>query len=149
MSSGFTGSCLCGAVKIECAVDPMLTGHCHCVDCRKSSGSGHCTHLVVPEGAFTVSGVVKFFNNAADSGNIVSRGFCPTCGSPIYSTNAAMPGMVFPRASCLDDPDIAKPEMAIYASRAPSWDYIDPALPSVEEMPEGGPQQVMEERAKG
>jgi len=147
MSSGFTGSCLCGAVKLESTVTPVLTAHCHCIDCRKSSGSGHCTHMMVPEQAFSVSGDVAFFSRAADSGNIVSRGFCPACGSPLYSTNAGMPGMVFPRASCLDDPEIAKPAIAVYASRAPSWDHIDPALPAVAEMPQGDPQQVIAEKA--
>ena len=29
--------------------------------------------------------------------------------------------------------------MAVYVSRAVSWDHIDPALPTTAEMPEGGP----------
>ena len=44
----------------------------------------------------------------------------------------------------LDDPEIAKPKIVVYASRAPSWDYVDPELPSFPEMPEGGPQKVIE-----
>lgn len=143
MLHGFSGGCLCGAVRYQSSVGPQMVGHCHCVDCRKSSGTGHCTHVVIPEDAFTVSGEVKFYDNPADSGNIVSRGFCPICGSAVYSTNSAMPGMVFTRASSLDDPEIARPQMVVYASRAPSWDYVDPELPAFSTMPEGGPRQVM------
>jgi hypothetical protein len=143
MSQGFSGGCLCGAVRYQSAVGPQVVGHCHCVDCRKSSGTGHCTHVVIPEDAFTVSGEVKFYDRPADSGNIVSRGFCPTCGSAVYSTNSGMPDMVFPRASSLDDPEIAKPQMVVYASRAPSWDHVDPELPAFPTMPEGGPHKVM------
>ncbi len=143
MSQGFTGGCLCGAVRYQSTADPQVVAHCHCVDCRKSSGTGHCTHLVIPEDAFTVSGEVKFYDRPADSGNMVSRGFCPTCGSPIYSKNSGMPGMVFPRASGLDDPDVITPQMVVYTSRAPAWDNIDPALPSFPEMPEGGPNKVI------
>ena len=142
MSRGFTGGCLCGAVHFTSSADAHMVGHCHCIDCRKSSGTGHCTHLVVPEEAFTVTGSVTFYDRAADSGNIVSRGFCGTCGSPIYSKNSGMPGVVFPRASVLDDPEIAKPQMVVYASHAPSWDHISPALPAFATMPEGGPQQA-------
>ena len=120
-----------------------MVGHCHCVDCRKSSGTGHCTHVVIPEEAFTVSGEVKFYDRPADSGNIVSRGFCPNCGSAVYSTNSGMPGVVFPRASSLDDPEIAKPQMIVFASRAPSWDHVDPELPAFPTMPDGGPRQVI------
>ena len=142
---GFKGGCLCGTVRYESSADPMMAAHCHCVDCRKSSGTGHCTHLVVSKGAFTVSGTVTFYERPADSGNLVSRGFCPTCGSAVYSTNSGMPDVVFPRASSLDDPEIAKPQMVVYSSRAPSWDFIDPKLPASSEMPEGGPEQVLAE----
>jgi hypothetical protein len=51
--------------------------------------------------------------------------------------------VVFPRASSLDDPEIATPQMVVFASRAPSWDYVDPALPAFPRMPEGGPRKVM------
>lgn len=143
MSSGFKGVCLCGAVRFESTVDPQIVAHCYCEDCRRSSGTGHCTHIVVPEDAFSVSGEVRFFDRPADSGNMVSRGFCPNCGSAIYSRNSGMPGLVFPRASSLEDPDAVTPQMAVYASRAPAWDRVDPSLPSFPEMPEGGPKQAI------
>ena len=143
MAKGFAGGCLCGAVRFLSTVDPQVVGHCHCVDCRKSSGTGHCTHIVIPEAAFSVTGPVTMYDRAADSGNIVSRGFCGKCGSPIYSRNSAMSGMVFPRASVLDDPEIAKPQMIVYASRAPSWDHMSSDPPAFSKMPEGGPQKVI------
>jgi hypothetical protein len=149
MSQGFSGGCLCGAVRYQSSASPQVVGHCHCVDCRKSSGTGHCTHVVIPEDAFKVSGEVKFYDRPADSGNIVSRGFCPNCGSPVYSKNSGMPGMVFPRASSLDDPEIATPQMVVYASRAPSWDHVDPALPAFATMPAGGPSKAMAQSSQG
>lgn len=130
----FQGGCLCGAVRYE-GSDPKGGGHCHCIDCRKSSGTGHCSHMFVAEGNFQVTGDVKFFKAPSDAGNKVSRGFCPTCGSPIYSTNSMMQGMIVVRASSLDDPEIFTPKLTVYTSRAASWDPIDPALPGFEEMP--------------
>jgi hypothetical protein len=76
MSKGFQGGCLCGAVHYECSAEPMTSGHCQCIDCRKSSGTGHSSHLAVPRGAVSVSGVVATYDRAADSGHIVSRAFC-------------------------------------------------------------------------
>lgn len=145
MTTGFSGGCLCGAVRFSSTAAPQLVGHCHCVDCRKSSGTGHCTHLISPAAAFSVTGTVTFYQRPADSGNVVSRGFCGKCGSPIYSTNSAMPEMVFPRASVLDDPELIAPQMIVYTSRAPSWDHMNPALPAFLKMPEGGPKAAAEQ----
>lgn len=137
--TGFKGGCLCGAVRYESAAEPVLTGHCQCVDCRKSSGSGHCTHAAVPAAGFVVAGAVKLYDRPADSGNLVSRAFCPECGAPLFSRNAGIPGMVFVRASSLDDPEILSPGMVVYASRAVSWDRIGGELPTFATMPDGGP----------
>ena len=84
-----------------------------------------------------MSGEVKFYDRPADSGNMVSRGFCPNCGSAVYSKNAGMPGVVFVRASSLDDLEIAKPQMIVYASRAPSWAQLDPSVATFLEMLQG------------
>ena len=135
------GGCLCGKVRYECK-EEAGGGHCHCIDCRKSSGTGHCSHMIVPEAAFKINGDVKFFGKPADGGNMISRGFCPECGSPIYSRNSGVSGMVFVRASSLDDPQAFRPQMVVYTNRAASWDHMDPllprfaAMPSREEMPE-------------
>ena len=140
---GFEGGCLCAAVRYQSGAEPMVTGHCHCIDCRKSSGSGHCSHLGVPKQAVTITGEVTVYERPADSGAVGGRAFCPTCGAPVYSTNANMPDMLFIRASSLDDPEVFKPQVVVYASRAPVWDHMDPNLPSHAEIPDGGPQQVI------
>jgi hypothetical protein len=132
---GFSGGCLCEAIRYHCSAEPTVAGHCHCLDCRRSSGTGHCSHLGAPAEAFTLTGTPAAYSRPADSGNMVTRYFCPDCGAALYSTNEAMPGAVFIRASSLDDPEVFKPQMVVYASRAPGWDLVDPALPSFPLMP--------------
>lgn len=148
MATGFSGRCLCGVVSYQSAADPVVAGHCHCVDCRKSSGTGHCSHIGVPREAVTVNGSLTAYDRPADSGNIVTRAFCSDCGAPVYSTNSSMPEMIFMRASSLDDPEVFKPQLVVYNSRAPSWDHMNPALPSFAEMPEGGPEEVIRNEGK-
>ena len=46
-----------------------------------------------------------------DSGNVKTRAFCPTCGSPVYLTFAAMPDLFTVHAASLDDPGRYKPQM--------------------------------------
>lgn len=90
--------------------------------------------MAVQEAGWALSGTTKAYARAADSGNIVSRHFCPECGAPIFSTNAGMPGMVFVRASSLDDLEIFSPSMHVWASKAASWDQ-PVSLPAFATMP--------------
>ncbi len=89
--------------------------------------------------AVVINGKPQRFDKPADSGNIVSRYFCTTCGSPVYSTNSGMPGVVFLRASSLDDPEVFTASMIVYTRSAPGWDVMDSTLPAFEAMPKGQP----------
>jgi hypothetical protein len=137
MTQAFTGRCLCGAVSYSCTGEPVAAGHCHCEDCRRSSGSGHCSHLGVPEASVTLRGETKGYARPADSGNVVTRHFCPTCGAAVFSTNSGMPGLTFLRASSLDDLEVFRPQMHVYVAQAASWDRRDDALPAFATMPPG------------
>ena len=143
MSEALAGGCLCGAVRYRATGEPMMVGDCYCVDCRKSSGTTHCTHVLIADAGFSTSGEIKFYDRAADSGSIVSRGFCPNCGSAVVSRNSGLAGTSFIRVSSLDDPEAVTPQMTVYASRAPSWAVLDRSRPVFEEMPESGPQAVV------
>jgi len=135
MSVSITGGCLCGAVRYEVTAESAFGGNCYCTDCRRASGTGHCSHMGVPGDGYAVTGALKSFEKPADSGNVVARSFCPTCGSAVHSTNSGMPGMIFVRASSLDDPSAFSPAMTVYASRAPEWDAPPAGLPTFDEMP--------------
>src|SRR5262249_23148613 len=134
-----TGGCLCEAIRYVCDAEPLAGGHCYCRDCRRSSGTACCSHLVVPQSALRVTGRPSTYQRRADSGNLVVRAFCGACGSPVYSTNSGTPGAVFVRASSLDDQERFVPGMIVYASRAPSWARLDPELASFPEMPPAAP----------
>ena len=132
---GLSGGCLCGAVRYTVGAPPALAVNCYCTDCRRASGTAHSTHVAVPAEAFVLKGPVSFYESRADSGQMVKRHFCPDCGSPLYSTGDGGSGMVYLRASGLDDPDAVAPQVSVYVSRAPKWDRADPSLPAFPEMP--------------
>lgn len=136
MTEPYSGGCLCGAVRYTCTAAPMIAGLCHCRDCQRHTGTGHAAHLAVPKAALTVEGELSFYPRPADSGNIVKRGFCPTCGSGVMSENDGFPDMLFLRAGSLDEPGAFQPSLVVYASRAHAWDQVDPALPKIPEMPD-------------
>ena len=43
------GSCLCGAVRYEVSGDLQRFYHCHCKRCRKSTGTGHASNLMLAQ----------------------------------------------------------------------------------------------------
>jgi hypothetical protein len=139
MERSFKGGCSCGAVRYECTAEPVFTGNCHCRDCQRASGGGFMSVLGVPRDALKVAGEAKYFEVKDDSGNLISRGFCPNCGSRLFSKLEAAPTMIGIAAGSLDDPGWYGPAIDIYTSRAQPWSRMDPALPKFPKMPQMDP----------
>ena len=90
MATKFTGGCQCGGVRYECTAEPIFMGNCHCRDCQKASGSAYEAAIGVPAPALKITGNLKYHDSKADSGNTVSRGFCPECGSRLFGRTSGM-----------------------------------------------------------
>ena len=131
-----TGGCACGAVRYEAAGAPVFQNHCQCRDCQRRSGTGHASWLTFA-GDVTLRGAVATWAVAGDSGNDKRHGFCPTCGTPVCLTFAAMPDLVAVPAASLDDPAAFAPAVVTYAARGPAWDRPGPGLPRFAAMPPG------------
>ena len=127
--SSLTGGCLCGAVRYTIGVPVSELRACHCKNCRKSSGAQGTVNVVVPSAQFKITqGTTKKYDDSATaSGRTLSRHFCPTCGSPIYSHRNPDPGFVVVRAGSLDDSSGMKIKTHIWTDTAMPWAYIDPA----------------------
>ncbi len=134
MSKPYTGGCACGAIRYGIAGEPVFSNECHCLDCQHESGTGHGSHLSFLRTGVTLTGEAHHWDMVADSGNVKTRSFCPTCGSPVYMTFAAMPEIFTVRAASLDDPSRYAPRAVTYSMRACAWDHVNPALPKFEKM---------------
>jgi len=135
MSEAYKGGCACGAVRYEISGAPVFQNHCQCRDCQHKSGTGHGSYLTFMRDGVKLTGEAKGWDIVADSGNVKTRAFCPTCGSPLYLTFKAMPQFMAVHAASLDDPSLFTPQVVTYAVRALSWDKLDPTLQSFEKMP--------------
>jgi hypothetical protein len=135
MATKFSGGCLCGAVRYECEADPIFMGNCHCRDCQQASGGGYDPAIGVPAKVLKITGNVKYHDSKADSGNTLSRGFCPECGARLFGKASAMPDLAMITAGSLDDPTQYTPQMDIFISSAQPWDHMNPALPKFPKMP--------------
>jgi hypothetical protein len=131
----FSGGCACGAIRYTCAAEPIIAWKCHCRDCQGATGGAFAPVVYVAKSALTVTGEIKYHDVQAKSGNTVSRGFCPECGSPLCALLSTLPSVVSIRAGSLDDPSWVQPAMDIWTVSAQPWDYLNPALSKVETQP--------------
>jgi hypothetical protein len=136
MSEPYTGGCACGAIRYEISDQPIFMNDCQCRDCQRRSGTGHGSYLTFPRrSAVKLEGKATHWDIAGDSGNVKSHAFCPTCGSPVYLTFAAMPDFFTVHAASLDDPARYGPQAVTYTVRGHAWDHLDPAPSKFDRMP--------------
>ena len=83
----------------------------------------------MPAASFRVTqGEPKAYVRAADSGNEITRAFCPDCGTMLFLRVSARPDLVAIRVGTLDDPSGFRPEADIFVKSAQPWDYLNPAI---------------------
>jgi hypothetical protein len=121
--------CLCGAVRVEIAAEPLAARMCWCRLCQYLGGGSATVNVCFPSDTVRTTGEVRWHESVADSGTPMRRGFCPTCGTPLFSVAESRPHLIFIRAGALDDPGLKAPEAIIWTSAAPGWACHDPGLP--------------------
>jgi hypothetical protein len=127
------GACHCGQATYQAELDPAGILICHCTDCQTLSGSAFRTVALTRPGGFRLlTGRLTTYLKTAESGRQREQGFCPTCGSPIYSTtpDAAEPKVYAIRVgTCRQRADLA-PVGQIWAHSALPWLPDLPAVPA-------------------
>ena len=138
MALSRTGGCLCGGVQYEFSGEPVFGLLCHCRDCQRQSGGAYTAGLRIPAASFRITrGEAKLYVKTADSGNQVTRAFCPECGSMLFLEVSARPDLVAIRVGTLDDPSWFRPEADIFVQSAQPWDHMNPDLPKYPAYPPG------------
>lgn len=118
-----TGGCQCRAVTYEAEGDPTMVVQCHCLNCQKSSGTGHVPFAAFLEPQVKLKGTTKTYSYTADSGGTATTHFCPECGSPVFGTTTSFPGMMALRLGCMDDSSAFAPQMQVFTKRLRTWDH--------------------------
>jgi hypothetical protein len=130
-----TGHCLCGAVRYQSTAAPLTARICWCRLCQYLAAGNGTVNVCFPRPTLTIEGTVSDYRSVADSGNVMHRKFCPTCGTPMFSEAEARPHLIFVRGGTLDNPELAVPAGTIWTSQAPTWACINAALPSTAAQP--------------
>ena len=130
-----TGQCLCGTVTYKISGKPIRMAQCHCKDCQRASGTGHMSLAFFKEEQVEVDGETNSYGVVADSGNTNTRHFCPQCGSRLFSSNSANPGVRGIAVGCADTHDWFEPAAIVYCKDRSHWDITSTDIPNFDAMP--------------
>jgi hypothetical protein len=123
-----TGRCRCGAVRYEIKAEPLFSRHCWCRDCQYVGAGSGTVNVFFPSEAVKLEGELTDFQSHADSGTLMHRQFCASCGTPMFTQADTRRHYIGVRAGTLDDPELGTPQITIWTSSAPSWACFDPNL---------------------
>ena len=112
----YTGGCQCGAVRFTAEGLRGRASICYCRMCQRASGSPFMTFV-----RFRLN-QIKWSNppTVFASSNIVERGFCNACGTPLSYRNINGEHISLTLHS-LDQPHEVQPEMRFSPEAEPLW----------------------------
>lgn len=121
-----TASCRCGQLKAVATGEPVRVSVCHCLNCKKRSGSAFAAQARWPRDQVEIEGRSETFVKVADSGNRATFHFCPECGSDVYyeidgKFDDKFNDLVAIPVGAFDDPYFASPAYSVWEERKHDW----------------------------
>jgi hypothetical protein len=130
MPSRFSGRCECGSVIYDLAAPPLFVHTCHCLDCKRKSGSMFAMTTIVLERDFTpLSGEIDIVT--PKSGRI--ERVCAKCRQYLLRTSASRPKTALLNTRTLDDSRCLTVGAHIWAKRKHPSLIIPPNEPQFDE----------------
>jgi hypothetical protein len=113
--------CSCEQLSAICKGEPVRVSVCHCLACKRRSGSAFSYNARYAETCVTVRGQSKTFVRIGDEGSRVSYHFCPNCGATVHYETDAQPGLVAIPVGAFADRNFPPPFVSVYhdTRRAP------------------------------
>jgi hypothetical protein len=132
-----TASCRCGKLRATATGEPVRVSACHCLNCKKRSGSAFAVQARWPKEDVRIEGESKTFVMVADSGNRGIFHFCPECGSDVFyeidgKFDDKFNDLIAIPLGAFDDPYFASPAFSVWEERKCDW--VEITSPGVEHM---------------
>ena len=118
-----TGGCQCGAVRYHVTQPLGRSVLCHCRMCQRATGNAFAP-LVRAEGTEFTGTPARFA-----SSEVADRGFCGTCGTPLFYDGHQGQGLYLMVGS-LDNPGDAPPVLHCGTESQLAWLSFSDSLPT-------------------
>jgi hypothetical protein len=124
------GGCHCGHITFAAEVDPDTVSICHCTDCQTLTGTAFRTTVPARKDGFRLlTGQPKIYVKTAESGTKRAHGFCPECGTSIYSTAVTDPQVFGLRVGTIRQRAHLRPKKQAWCRSALDWAMNLESLP--------------------
>ena len=126
MSSTISGGCLCGAIRYQITQVQIEVSLCHCLSCRKATGSAGVSWLIVDrKNLIFTKGQPREYQSSPK----VLRTFCACCGTSLTYQREDMPAAIDVTTSTLDNPEDYPPTEEVWLSDKLAWENTRKELP--------------------
>lgn len=116
--------CMCGTLSATCRGDPVRISICHCLDCKRRSGSAFAYTATYDAAQVSTSGEHGTYHRIGDEGRWADFHFCTRCGTAVFYEIEVRPGMVSVPAGGFADMDFPAPFVEVFVERRPEWCVI-------------------------
>jgi hypothetical protein len=123
----YVGGCQCGRIRYRAEGPRDRSSVCYCRMCQKASGAPFMAFVRFPAHQVHWSKSPAIFA----SSNLVERGFCSDCGTPLSYRQVSGPNISL-TINSLDDPESVQPEFRFSAQLEVSWCSSLATLPTKE-----------------
>jgi hypothetical protein len=113
--------CACGGLAISASGEPVRISICHCLECKRRTGSVFSWNAHWPGERVAIEGNYRSYERSSDDGGWVRQHFCPTCGVMVFYEIELRPGIVSVPVGAFADPAFPAPTVEVYEDRRCPW----------------------------
>ena len=114
-------SCFCGQLSAACTGEPFRVSVCHCLNCKRRSGSAFSFNARWKTEDVVITGRATEFTLVGDEGSHATFAFCPHCGTTVHYRLDTQPGVIAIPAGTFADPAFPAPFVSVYEERQCAW----------------------------
>jgi hypothetical protein len=114
--------CTCGQLSVDCLGAPVRVSVCHCLACKRRTGSAFSFNARFADKDVSVGGNTKEYTRISDTGARCIYSFCPDCGTTVYYRIDKQPDLIAIPAGAFADPSFPPPRLSFYhETRRCTW----------------------------
>jgi hypothetical protein len=114
--------CSCGQLSAVCSGEPVRISVCHCLACKRRTGSAFSFNARFPEDSVSIQRRATEFTRIGDEGGRVIYSFCPDCGTTVHYRIDVQPGLIAIPVGAFADTSFPPPFVSVYhESRRCEW----------------------------
>ena len=113
--------CTCGALSAVATGDPIRNSVCHCLECKRRTGSAFAWNAHWPADQVETRGEAATASRSSEEGFWVRHSYCAACAVTVWYEIERRPGVISIPVGAFADPDFPAPTVEVFEERRCSW----------------------------